>query len=175
VKVRKNSKAKRLSFLLVFFVGFQLLGAHPFYVSICEMDYKSETKTLEISLRIFTDDLEQTIKDWSNKKPYLGETNEIASADSLIKTYIFQILSIDVNEKEAKFEFLGKDVEQELIWIYLEAKNILDFNKITISNRLLFQSYPNQTNLIHVNHRQKTKSLLLTKNNPSDELSWRKN
>ncbi len=153
-------------------MGFQLLGSHPFYVSICEVNYKSETETLEISLRIFTDDLEQTMQDWSNKKLYLGESNEIAQADSLLKSYIFQVFSIEVDEEKPVIKYLGKEVEQELTWIYLEAKNIPDFDKISISNRLLFQSNPSQTNLIHVNHRQKTKSLLLTKNNPSDELIW---
>lgn len=172
MKVRKNPKLVRFLFFILFFIGFQVFGAHPFYVSICEIDYKSETKSLEISLRIFTEDLENTLQDWGTDKLYLGETNEIAQADSLLKKYIFQELSIEIEEEKLQLEFLGKEIEQELTWIYLEAKNIPDFDKIKISNRLLVQSFPSQTNLIHVNHRQQTKSLLLSKNNPSDELVW---
>lgn len=174
MKIRNNSTAKRLSFLILFFIGFQVFGSHPFYVSICEIDYKSETKSLEISLRLFTDDLEITLQDWGSKKPYLGELNEIEGADSLLKKYISQALSIEIDDKKQRLNYLGKEVEQELTWIYLEADNIPDFDKIAISNRLLFQSFPNQTNLVHVKHRQETKSLLLTKNNPSDELEWKK-
>lgn len=172
MKVRKNPKLVRFLFFVLFFIGFQVFGAHPFYVSISEINYKSETKSLEISLRIFTDDLENAIQDWSHKKLYLGESNEITQADSLLKQYIFQVLSIEIEDEKLKLIYLGKEVEQELTWIYLETNNITDFDKITISNRLLFQSFPSQTNLIHLNHRQKTKSLLLTKNNPSDELVW---
>ena len=155
-------------------IGFQVFGSHPFYVCICEIDYKSENKSLEISLRIFTDDLENTLQDWGSKKPYLGESNEIDEADSFLKKYILQVLNIEIDDKKQMLNYLGKEVEQELTWIYLEANNIPDFDKITISNRLLLQSFPSQTNLVHVNHRQKTKSLLLTKNNPSDELKWGK-
>jgi len=174
VKIRNNFKAKRLTFLILFIIGFQVFGSHPFYVSICEVDYKSETKSLEISLRIFTDDLESTLQDWGTEKPFLGESNEIAQADSLLKKYILQVLNIEIDNKKQILNYLGKEVEQELTWIYLEAQNIPDFEQITISNRLLLQSFPNQTNLIHVNHRHKIKSLLLSKKNPSDQLEWEK-
>ena len=160
MKVRKNPKLVRFLFFILFFIGSQVFGAHPFYVSICEIDYKIKTKSLEISLRIFTDDLENTLQDWGANKLYLGEKNETPNADTLLKSYVLQMLSIEVNQKKLMLEFLGKEVEEELTWIYLEANNISDFDKITISNRLLFQSFPSQTNLIHVNHRQQTKSLL---------------
>ncbi len=175
MKVRNNSKAKRLSFLILFFIGFQVFSAHPFYVSICELDYNREAESLEISLRIFTDDIENTLQNWSSKKLYLGEPNEIAQADSLLKDYILQVFSIKIDKEKPTLIYLGKEVEQELTWIYLEARNIPDFDEIEISNRLLFQSYPSQTNLVHVNHRQKIKSLLLTKNSPSDKLVWENN
>lgn len=149
-----------------------MTSAHPFYVSICEINYNTTSKSLEISLRIFTDDLENALQDWGAGKLYLGEVNEIEKADSVLEDYIFKVLSIELDQKKTNLEFLGKEVEQELTWIYLEAKNISDFEKISITNRLLFQSFPGQTNLIHVNKHQEIKSLLLTKNNPSDEMEW---
>ncbi len=149
-----------------------MTSAHPFYVSICEINYNTTSKSLEISLRIFTDDLENALQDWGAGKLYLGEVNEIEKADSVLEDYIFKVLSIELDQKKTNLEFLGKEVEQELTWIYLEAKNIADFEKISITNRLLFQSLPGQTNLIHVNKHQEIKSLLLTKNNPSDEMEW---
>ena len=174
MKVRKNPYAVRLIFLSLFLLGSPLFGSHPFYVSICEMNYKSETESLEISLRIFTDDLERTLQDWGTEKLYLGELNESPKTDSLLKKYILQVLSIEIEGETTSVEFIGKEVEQALTWVYLEAKNVPNFDKIMISNRMLFQSFPEQTNLIHVNQRGKIKSLLLTKNNPTGELAWDK-
>lgn len=162
----------RFTIIIFFLIGFQLFAAHPFFVSICELDYKSESKSLEISLRIFTGDLEKTMEDWGAGRLYLGEKNESSKADSLLKAYVFQVFSFKINDQKTTYKYIGKEVEQELTWIYLESDNIPDFNTISISNRLLFQSFPNQTNLIHVNHRQEIKSLLLTKNNTSGELKW---
>ncbi|MBN1651914.1 MAG: hypothetical protein JW857_11335 [Bacteroidales bacterium] len=170
MKVRKNKQVKHFLFIFLFSLGIPLLQAHPFYVSICEIDYKDHA--LEISLRLFTTDLEKTMEDWGAGKLHLGEKNEIANADSLLKDYVFQSISLKVDGKKPILQFIGKEVNQELTWIYIEADDVPDFNTINISNRVLFQIFPGQTNLIHVNHREKTKSLLLTKNNPSGELDW---
>jgi hypothetical protein len=161
---------KRFLFIFLFSLGIPLLQAHPFYVSICEINYKNHT--LEISLRLFTTDLEKTMENWGAGKLYLGEKNEIGNADSLLKAYVFQSISLKVDGEKPTLQFIGKEVNQELTWIYIEADKIPDFNTINISNRLLYQSFPGQTNLVHVDHREKTKSLLLTKNNPSGELDW---
>lgn len=174
MKVRKNTTIARYAFFIFFFVGFQLFGAHPFYVSICEMDYNSETKGLEISLRIFTSDLEKSLQDRYPCKINLGENNESPKTDSILQAYVFQELRLNVNDKRTSFQFVGKEVDNELTWIYFEAKDIPDFDKISIHNRILIQSFPNQTNLIHVNNRKEIKSLLLTKNNSFGELTWDK-
>ncbi len=172
MKLRKKHQALRILLLTFLIFGSSFLSAHPFYVSICEVNYNSETKSLEISLRIFTDDLEKTMQDWSAEKLYLGENNESQKTDSLLKNYILQELTIAVDGKSVPFHFIGKEVVQALTWIYLETENISDFEKIELSNRILFQTFPSQTNLVHVNNKGETKSLLLTKNNPVGELNW---
>lgn len=172
MKLRKKHQALRILLLTFLIFGSSFLSAHPFYVSICEVNYNSETKSLEISLRIFTDDLEKTMQDWSAEKLYLGENNESQKTDSLLKNYILQELTIAVDGKSTPFHFIGKEVVQALTWIYLETENISDFEKIELSNRILFQTFPSQTNLVHVNNKGETKSLLLTKNNPVGELNW---
>lgn len=172
MKIRKNIKLIRYTVILFLLFGNTLFGSHPFYVSICEIDYKSETQSLELSMRIFTNDLEQTMLDWGSKKLYLGEEKEYPAADSILKNYIFQVFSIEIDEQKQELTYLGKEVELELTWLYFEVKEISDFDEIRIEDRLLIQSFPLQTNLIHVNHREKIKSLLLTKNNTSDKLTW---
>lgn len=172
MKVRKNHNAIRFILLTFFLFAGTLFGAHPFYVSISELNYNNETKSLEISLRIFTNDLERTMQDWSAEKLYLGEENESPKADSLLKNYVLQELTIAVKGKTVPIHFIGKEVEQELTWIYFETLNTPSFDQIKISNRILFQSFPAQTNLVHVNNKGEIKSLLLTKNNPAGELNW---
>ena len=174
MKVRKNIKVIHFLLIFLFSLGLPFLHAHPFFVGICDINYKSETQVVEISLRFFTSDLEKTMEDWNASHLYLGEKNEVSNADSLLRTYVLQEFFLELDGKKPRLNFLGKEVQQELCWIYLEAKDIPDFNKIRVTNRLLFQSFPAQTNLIHVNQRQEIKNLLLTKNNPSGELTWDK-
>ncbi len=172
MKVRKIATA--IPFLLIFLLAlsFSKLQAHPFYVSICEMNYKNDEGRLEISLRIFTDDLEIAMQNWGLGKLNLGEKNENPKADSLISLYVLKLLRIQVQTKNIPIRYLGKEVERELSWVYLEVDNLSDFDEIKISNRILFQSFAGQSNLIHVNQHHEIKNLLLTKNNPEGILKW---
>ena len=172
MKIGNNFKLWRSIFLLLF-LSFNFFGnAHPFYVSIGEISYNAEAKCLEISLRIFTDNIETSLSNISKQKIYLGEKNEITIADSLLRNYILDNFQIEYDQKSASIEFLGKEVEGELCWVYLVANNIPDFEYIKIINRILYQDFPEQANLVHVTHRSDSKSLLLNKNKPSDQLSW---
>ena len=54
-----------LSILLVFFAV--SVKAHPFYVSIATLHYNQESRALEITLKVFTDDLEASIKNLTKK------------------------------------------------------------------------------------------------------------
>ena len=172
VKVRKIKTA--IPFLLIFLLtlSFFKLQAHPFYVSICEMNYKSDEARLEISLRIFTDDLEIAMQNWGLGKLNLGEEKENPKADSLVSLYVLKLLKIQVQGENLRIHYVGKEVERELSWVYLEVDNLSDFDKIKISNRILFQSFAGQSNLIHVNQHHEIKNLLLTKNNAEGVLKW---
>ncbi|MBN2237382.1 MAG: hypothetical protein JW729_07470 [Bacteroidales bacterium] len=172
MKVRKKYFAIRLVLMLLFSSAFQVVTAHPFYVSICEIDFNQKLNRLEISLRIFTNDLEKNMEDLGFGKLYLGEKNESENADMILKNYISSILKLQVDRINLTPNYLGKETNQELTWIYLEVKDVEAFSEIEISNRLLYQSFATQTNLVHVKNKDETKSLLLTKNNSQGRLQW---
>lgn len=174
MKVNKNQILYRLLFIFLFAFGIPLLQAHPYFVSVCEMKYEPKTKSLNVSLRLFVDDLEKSLEDLGVDNLNLGEKTEREDADLTLKKYIEQELLVEIDQKRVVLNFLGKEVENDLCFIFLEAGHIEPFEKIKISNRVLFQSFPTQTNLVHCTNQEQTKSLLLSRNSPSGELVWRK-
>ena len=75
--------------------------AHPFKASICEINYNVETEHLEITLKLFTDDLEECIRERTKKPLYLNTEKELPSADLVINEYIQSELRIMLNGKRA--------------------------------------------------------------------------
>ncbi|HXL58320.1 MAG TPA: DUF6702 family protein, partial [Chitinophagaceae bacterium] len=53
-----------LQLLMIAYVGL----IHPFFVSMTDINYNSKEKELEISVRIFTDDFENTLRKYHSTK-----------------------------------------------------------------------------------------------------------
>ena len=55
---------KKISFLLasLFVLTAFKTGAHEFYLSVTEIEYKEEKQSLQIITRIFTDDFEEVLR-----------------------------------------------------------------------------------------------------------------
>jgi len=63
---------------------------HPFYVSVIELNHSAKDKSLETSVRIFSEDLEATLTKFGNTKVDLSKPSDKAALDRLIENYIHQ-------------------------------------------------------------------------------------
>lgn len=145
---------------------------HPFYVSICEIDHNSEAGTLEITLRVFTDDLETALEENSTERFRLGSEKEFAGADDSIAAYLEQNLGVKVDGVMVNFSYLGKEVELETTWCYLEINGITAVGEIYVKNAVFLAQFEGQTNLIHINIDGQKKSMLLQKGNSDGTLHF---
>lgn len=160
---------------LFFVIGLLTFGdyssyAHPFYVSICQIDFNKKDCSLEISLKLFADDLLLALENSGATKIYLGEQEENPQTDTFIFEYLKSNLKFKVNNKTENYSFLGREIETDVIWIYLEIKNISELKKIDVECKLLTEVLDSQSNIIHVNNGDGIKSLLLNKRKLSDTL-----
>ena len=155
----------KVKFLFVFAAMMLLtsLTVHKFYVSVTEVAYAESKNRIEITTRIFIDDLEKGLEKKYNKKINLATKEEIPEAKDFIKEYLNQRVQVNVNNKTAEVVFLGAEVENDVLICYLK----IDFSeKITtfeLYNNLLTEIYADQQNLIHTNINNTKRSFLLTK------------
>jgi len=155
----------KVKFLFVFAVLMLLtsLTVHKFYVSVTEVAYAESKNRIEITTRIFIDDLEKGLEKKYNKKINLATKEEIPEAKEFIKGYLNQRVQANVNNKTAEVVFLGAEVENDVLICYLK----IDFSeKITtfeLFNNVLTEIYADQQNLIHTNINNTKRSFLLTK------------
>lgn len=136
--------------------------AHPFHVGISEIrlvdDSEGSGYILQVTHKLFRDDVDAA----------RGE-------DLSLKEYLFSHFQLWQNvrgdEQIVPLQWVGFEYEDDVIWIYLEAKCPAATHSWTAKNRLLFDEFSDQTNIIHwytgVRSGGATQTDLLTKTSDS--------
>jgi len=124
--------------------------AHPFHVSVVEINHNATDKTLEISCKIFTDDFEKVLEQNYKAKVDLINPPNKAAMDTLVKKYIISHLSLSADGKPVKLSYIGFERENEAVYSYVQVDNIPAVKKIDIINKLMHDLFTDQVNLMHV-------------------------
>jgi len=164
----------KLKLILIFlFLGTSSFNNyHKFYVSVTEIEHNEEAQSLQIIQRVFTDDLENLLRIRYNPSVRLGKEVETEEVDILISKYLQQKFTIEVDGNKLKHNFLGKEYENDMTVFYIEIPEVNNFRKIRVRNTVLMDLFEDQKNLIHVENKGKTKSLILAGGKEEDELKF---
>src|SRR5215218_4074952 len=99
-------------------------ATHPLYVSVTEINHNAGEKSLEISVKVFSEDLQQVIE--KNNKVQLDLTAEKdkAKTGQYITAYFNNNLSLIVDGRSVALSYVGFEVEKESAFCYFEVKNM---------------------------------------------------
>jgi len=124
-------------------------AAHAYHTSLTEIQYNAKEKSLEISIRMFTDDLETALTKANNgQKIMIGGKND--NSDAVLNKYIQQHFAIITPQKQKKaLTVLGKELEGDATWVYVEIPNCQDFKGNILYNNLMQEMFDDQTNLVN--------------------------
>lgn len=159
-------------FLIVFSIAISSFEMHKFYVSVTQINFAQDKKTIQITSRIFIDDLNNTLEKKHKKKFYIGSTKESDEELHLLKNYINDNFSVKVNNKLKQTVYLEKEIEDDVIILYQVIRDIPKINSLEIKNTLLFDFLPEQQHIIHTQVLDKKQSALLTLENPAELLKY---
>lgn len=155
-------------FAAIFFL-FATTIFHPFHVSINEVVFNEKENSLEITKKIFTDDLESGLKN-SGNPIFISENND-SKLQLLLQQYLREKLKIKINGKEEKLNFLGYEIEEDAVWCYIQIEKVKNIKKLTVYDATLTEIFPDQVNLVHFNSNDKSESFKLDQKNPSKQIS----
>ena len=131
---------------------------HPFYVSVIEVQHNAQDKTLEISCRIFSDDLEATLKKNFGTAVDLSAEKDKAGIDKMIPAYISRTLHLTVDGKPVALQYIGYEKDKESAYCYFEAAGVTAVKKMGIETSLLHDLTEDQINILHVTVNGKRQS-----------------
>lgn len=167
VNILKKSLA---AFALLYIIPALFVFAHPFYLGVTDIKYNAKEKTLQTSVKLFTNDFEEALKKTSGKKVDLINGTNKEEIEKLIKEYVEKRFVLKLNGKLKTFNFIGYEREQEAVWTYIEFKNCEAPKKIEIENTLLYEQIKSQINIVKVEVGGKEKSMKCT--NPEKKFEF---
>ena len=137
---------------------------HKYYMSLMQIDYVQEQQALQVTVRIFVDDLQTALNAVGTAAVEIATDREPLEIEKRYRAYLNEQLSFEVNNRKKKFVYLGKEYEENQVVFYLEIQEIDSLQSLRIKNTLLTHALREQKNIVKTKAYGKNKSVVLTKN-----------
>ena len=145
-------------------------AVHAFHTSLTEIQYNTKEKSLEISIRMFTDDLETALTKANNGQKIIL-SGKADNSDAVLSKYIQQHFGIITPQKQKRpLNVLGKESEGDATWIYVEVPNSQDFKGNILYNSLMQELFNDQNNLVNLLYMGNKKTFLFNAKTKSAEI-----
>jgi hypothetical protein len=159
-------------FLILFIIPLFGFGLHKYYISLTKIDYIKEKEEVQITMRFFIDDVERVLNNRFKKEFELDTENELEKTDNYLSLYIRQKFTIQINDQDINYTFLGKEYDNDIMYIYLDITDIKEITSIEVINRMLFEEFPEQQNYIKLNINNTKKTFILIKDSDKEMLKF---
>jgi hypothetical protein len=123
-------------------------SAHKFHTSFAEADYDAETRSLQISLRTFPDDLESAIRRRGGGR---ASPDDKKAFGAQVFAYLQETFRLQTPKGEAaRLTWVGMDAGVDSAWLYFEAALPEGVEGARLSQQFLCDLYDDQINLVNV-------------------------
>lgn len=158
-------KAFRTILFLALFFGLSSMAMHKFYVSIYQVNYAPKKKMIQITSRLFIDDVNDALEKKFKKRTYFALENETPEDEVFLKKYFVEKFIIKVNGVSKTLNYLSKDIDGNVVICYFSIKDLPKISSVAIENSALMELNEEQQNIIQANINGEKQSLLLTSEN----------
>ncbi|MEO8069129.1 MAG: DUF6702 family protein [Flavobacteriales bacterium] len=129
---------------------------HDFFVSILTIHHNEANKTLDLTWRMTAHDMEHALSNVAQLK--LASTQEHPKADSILNAYFMERLHLFQEDRELRWKWIGKELESENLYCYMQVEGVSTANDLSVSNSLLQDVFAEQDNIVHLEAQGRTLS-----------------
>ncbi|HEX8336095.1 MAG TPA: DUF6702 family protein [Pyrinomonadaceae bacterium] len=125
-------------------------AAHKYYTSLAQVEYNAEAGSVEVSLRVFADDLEAALTRRAGRKVSLDRTKD---AEALVLAYLRDTFEIRNRDGETKaLKWVGMELRSDIAWLYVEAEMPEGLAGARLRDHVLFELFEKQVNTVSVRY-----------------------
>jgi hypothetical protein len=125
-------------------------AAHPLYITVTEINHNAKEKILEVSCKVFTNDLETVLEKVAGARVDLSAPKDKLASDKLISAYVEKHLRLKVDGKPVQLHFIGSENQADGTWSYFQVNDVPSVKKIDAGDDLLYDGFNQQINIMHV-------------------------
>ncbi|MEQ9008605.1 MAG: hypothetical protein RLP12_12020, partial [Ekhidna sp.] len=142
--------------------------------SVSDIKYKEDQKVIQISTRIFLDDLELALR------AYTGNGNlDIVAEESWdfvnenLERYLLDRMKLwDEKERAYELNYIGAEIEEDVMWCYIEIEKVKKLKQVKVRNSILHEVWGDQENLVHFRAFDDVHSARLFEGKDTEVFEW---
>ena len=162
-------------FFKLFFLGLFLLtltsGApkHAIYLSVVELTH---AKNSTLTVKVFTNDLQDVIRNYSAKYVPKSEDEFVAANRQLIEDYFQKNLLIKINEQRIQIQLKKAVQESDAHFLHFSVRTDLEWNNLEVTGAFFTELFPTQSNIFTLVHKEKKYFGRMTKSEPTYSVTF---
>src|SRR5690606_19104994 len=132
--MKRQMQYFRVLLVVGFFAFCSFSPVHKFYVSVTEIELNTKSQSLQIISRVFTDDLENVLRQRYNDNIRLGEGFDSGDVNNVIPKYLQQKVRITIDGRSRDLKFIGMEYDNDMTVFYIEVEDVKSIQNIKIMN-----------------------------------------
>lgn len=165
-------KSIKLFIVLLVVPLFAFTTAHKYYISVTQINYVQDKQSVQVISRIFIDDFENLLRERYDENITLAGEDELEVTDKYIERYLTEKIEITVNGVKSNLSFIGKEYDVDIMKCYLEIEDVTSIESMEIKNKVLFDLFDDQQNIVKTKINSKQKSFILISQNDKAVLNF---
>ena len=137
---------------------------HKYYLSLTQIEYNKDQKSLEVIINVFMDDIELAINKEYAIDLNLTTKDELKDADVYFHKYLTKNLTFTIDNDIVTYNYIGKEYEGDLVYFYLEIAVKENPKSLEVFNTILLTYFEQQQNIVKFKNDSKRQSKILSKN-----------
>jgi hypothetical protein len=127
-------------------------GAHKFYASFVTMNFNQQEHLVEITMRIFPDDLAAALRKQQNKNVQLDKSKEVTA---MIMVYLRKTFELKKGGRVQPLQWVGMELGVDSAFLYFEVKMPGGLSGVQLRDHFLFEMFDDQTNVVSIKYNGK--------------------
>ena len=155
-------------FALFFVLNFNVFGIanntnHAIYISVAKVSFNPLENEVSISLKVFTNDLEDAIHNDTGKREKVIGRSDFTDLSGVIGEYLNKKMGIHLDGKRVSLQVDSCENIGDTTWIYLKGETGSFDQSIRIENYVLFEVFDTQKNIVEIEYSDEKYYYSLTK------------
>ena len=119
-------------------------------MSVSEVEYSAMTESFEVRVYLFQDDLKEAV---------YGDPLSPLLENAAISEYILAHIELEIDNEPVPLSFIELKERKDQVQVIFTTKkvNLKGANNVLISNELLIETFPKQTNMVYLSLPDKSR------------------